>query len=87
MKVNEMNKRNILSVITQLLIWYGLFALVTDIWRIMEQIFYKDVFSSAVDLVVGIILAVSLYINLVFVSEKSTVVRKNLAEYQQKRSK
>lgn len=82
-----MKKRNVLSVIIQLLIWYGLFAIVTDIWRIMEQIFYKDVFSSAVDLVVGIILAVSLYVNLIFVSEKSTIVYKNLSDCPQKRSR
>lgn len=82
-----MNKRNVLFIITQILIGYGLFAVVMDIWRIMEHIFYKDIFPNAVDLIIGIILAVSLYANLVFIAEKSTCVRKNLSDYPQKRSK
>lgn len=65
-----MRKQRILNVIMRILVFYGLFYVVSDFWRLLEMIVYKNVKPNLVDLVIGLLFAFSLYKNLVHLFRK-----------------
>lgn len=65
-----MRKQRILNVIMRILVFYGLFYVVSDLWRLLEMIVYKNVKPNLVDLVVGLLFSFSLYKNLLHLFRK-----------------
>ena len=65
-----MYKQRILNVIMKILIFYGLFYLISDFWRLLEMIIYKNFKSNIVDIIIGLLFAFSLYINLIHMFKK-----------------
>lgn len=59
-----MRKQKIFNVVVSVLIFYGLFYVVSDFWKLLEMIIYKKMTSNIVDMVISFLFAFSLFCNL-----------------------
>lgn len=59
-----MRKQKIFNVLVSVLIFYGLFYVVSDFWKLLEMIIYKKMTPNTVDMVISFLFAFSLYYNL-----------------------
>ena len=59
-----MRKQKIFNILVSVLIFYGLFYVVSDFWKLLEMIIYKKMTPNTVDMVICFFFAFSLYCNL-----------------------
>lgn len=67
-----MRKIKVINVIMSVLIFYGLFYVISDFWKLLEMIIYKKTMLNVTDLIICLLFAFSLYVNLSHIIRRKT---------------
>ena len=67
-----MCKTKVMNVIKNVLIFYGLFYVISDFWKLLEMIIYKKIMLNITDLIICLLFAFSLYVNLSHIIRRKT---------------
>jgi hypothetical protein len=67
-----MRKIKGINVIMSVLIFYGLFYVISDLWKLLETIIYKKTVLNVTDLIICLLFAFSLYTNLSHIIRRKT---------------